>query len=93
MHRKNVHAIGDRANGLVLDAFEKALDGVDVVALRPRLEHAQLLSESDMKRFGKLGGELGSLQFDSLLNVVASQLSPVSNQPMCMSFDRSSQIR
>ncbi|KAF9024805.1 hypothetical protein BDZ89DRAFT_988931 [Hymenopellis radicata] len=51
----NVHAIGDRANGIVLDAFEKALDGVDVVALRPRLEHAQILTDADMKRFGKLG--------------------------------------
>ncbi|KAF8881536.1 amidohydrolase family-domain-containing protein [Mucidula mucida] len=51
----NVHAIGDRANGIVLDAFEKALDGVDVAALRPRLEHAQILTEADMKRFGKIG--------------------------------------
>ncbi|KAK0454841.1 amidohydrolase family-domain-containing protein [Armillaria borealis] len=51
----NVHAIGDRANGIVLDAFEKALSGVDVPTLRPRLEHAQLLTEADMKRVGKLG--------------------------------------
>ncbi|KAK0226064.1 amidohydrolase family-domain-containing protein [Armillaria fumosa] len=51
----NVHAIGDRANGIVLDAFEKALFGIDVATLRPRLEHAQLLTEADMKRVGKLG--------------------------------------
>ncbi|KAK0212699.1 amidohydrolase family-domain-containing protein [Desarmillaria ectypa] len=51
----NVHAIGDRANGIVLDAFEKALSGIDVAALRPRLEHAQLLTEADMKRVGELG--------------------------------------
>ncbi|KAK0485942.1 amidohydrolase family-domain-containing protein [Armillaria novae-zelandiae] len=51
----NVHAIGDRANGIVLDAFEKALSGIDVATLRPRLEHAQLLTEADMKRVGELG--------------------------------------
>ncbi|CCM04368.1 uncharacterized protein FIBRA_06541 [Fibroporia radiculosa] len=51
----NVHAIGDRANGVVLDAFEEALKGVNVSALRPRLEHAQILAEADMARFGNLG--------------------------------------
>ncbi|KAH9830731.1 amidohydrolase family-domain-containing protein [Rhodofomes roseus] len=51
----NVHAIGDRANGIVLDAFEEALKGVNVSALRPRLEHAQILTQADMARFGKLG--------------------------------------
>ena len=54
---QNVHAIGDRANSIVLDALEAAIDGANVTALRPRLEHAQLLSESDMHRLGKLGGE------------------------------------
>ncbi|KAF8993843.1 amidohydrolase family-domain-containing protein [Cyathus striatus] len=51
----NVHAIGDRANGIVLDAFEAALKGVNVTALRPRLEHAQIMTKEDMKRLGKLG--------------------------------------
>ena len=51
-----MHAIGDRANGIVLDAFEAALKDVDVSALRPRLEHAQILSEKDMARLGDLGG-------------------------------------
>ncbi|KAI0093329.1 amidohydrolase family-domain-containing protein [Irpex rosettiformis] len=51
----NVHAIGDRANGLVLDAFEAALQHANVTALRPRLEHAQILAEKDMARFGALG--------------------------------------
>ena len=53
---KNVHAIGDRANGLVLDAFEAALKDVNVTSLRPRLEHAQILAKKDMARFGDLGG-------------------------------------
>ncbi|EMD37766.1 hypothetical protein CERSUDRAFT_114429 [Gelatoporia subvermispora B] len=51
----NVHAIGDRANGVVLDAFEEALKDVNVSALRPRLEHAQILAKTDMARFGSLG--------------------------------------
>ncbi|GBE81356.1 amidohydrolase family-domain-containing protein [Sparassis latifolia] len=51
----NVHAIGDRANGVVLDAFEAALQEANVTALRPRLEHAQILTEADMVRFGDLG--------------------------------------
>ncbi|KAL1665932.1 amidohydrolase family-domain-containing protein [Schizophyllum commune] len=50
-----VHAIGDRANGIVLDAFEAALDGANVTALRPRLEHAQMMAPADMARLGKLG--------------------------------------
>ncbi|KIM45737.1 hypothetical protein M413DRAFT_442349 [Hebeloma cylindrosporum] len=53
----NVHAIGDRANGIVLDAFETALKGsnTNVSALRPRLEHAQIMTRADMERLGKLG--------------------------------------
>ncbi|KAL0563848.1 hypothetical protein V5O48_018213, partial [Marasmius crinis-equi] len=51
----NVHAIGDRANGLVLDAFESALEGTNITALRPRLEHAQIMTLDDMTRLGRLG--------------------------------------
>ncbi|PPQ89547.1 hypothetical protein CVT25_012219 [Psilocybe cyanescens] len=51
----NVHAIGDRANGIVLDAFEASLKGTNVTALRPRLEHAQMMTKADMIRLGKLG--------------------------------------
>ncbi|KAF8160976.1 amidohydrolase family-domain-containing protein [Crassisporium funariophilum] len=51
----NVHAIGDRANGIVLDAFQASLKGVNVTALRPRLEHAQMMTKADMVRLGKLG--------------------------------------
>ncbi|THV06783.1 hypothetical protein K435DRAFT_848853 [Dendrothele bispora CBS 962.96] len=51
----NVHAIGDRANGVVIDAFEASLAGANVTALRPRLEHAQLMTKEDMTRLGKLG--------------------------------------
>lgn len=51
----NVHAIGDRANGIILDVFESSLKGVNVTASRPRLEHAQMMTDEDLKRLGKLG--------------------------------------
>lgn len=50
----NVHCIGDRANNVVLDAFEKALSE-DTQKLRHRLEHAQILTQDDIKRVGELG--------------------------------------
>lgn len=53
---QNVHAVGDRANTLVIDAFESALQGINVTALRPRLEHAQIITHADMRRLAKLGG-------------------------------------
>ena len=60
-----MHAIGDRANNIILDAFEKALEGVNVSALRPRLEHAQMMTSADMIRLGKLGGKCyrGAVQY------------------------------
>jgi predicted amidohydrolase YtcJ len=53
---QNIHAIGDRANAIVLDAFEAALAGANVTELRPRLEHAQIMTQVDMKRLAQLGG-------------------------------------
>ncbi|PWB96937.1 amidohydrolase [Salinibacterium hongtaonis] len=43
-----VHAIGDHANALVLDAYEQ-------LGIPGRIEHAQLLRESDVARFAQLG--------------------------------------
>ncbi|MEE8117776.1 MAG: amidohydrolase family protein, partial [Gemmatimonadales bacterium] len=51
----NVHAIGDRANRMVLDAFEAALDEVPVADHRFRIEHAQILHHQDIPRFAELG--------------------------------------
>ncbi|PPQ95932.1 hypothetical protein CVT26_016153 [Gymnopilus dilepis] len=51
----NVHAIGDRANSMVLDAFESALKGTNLTTARPRLEHAQIMTKEDMRRLGELG--------------------------------------
>jgi predicted amidohydrolase YtcJ len=50
----NVHAIGDRANRLVLDAFEAALREVPVADHRVRVEHAQILHRDDLPRFARL---------------------------------------
>ncbi|KAG9042408.1 hypothetical protein FS837_010907 [Tulasnella sp. UAMH 9824] len=50
----NVHCIGDRANHIVLNAFEKALSE-ETKKLRHRLEHAQILTQDDIKRVGQLG--------------------------------------
>ena len=43
----NVHAIGDGANRVALQAFRNAKElGMDLVSLRPRIEHAQIIVES-----------------------------------------------
>lgn len=54
------HAIGDRANRLVLDLYERAFAVVPpterlVAEPRWRVEHAQVLDFADLPRFAKLG--------------------------------------
>ncbi len=50
------HAIGDKANRAVLNVYEKVLaDSPNPKALRPRIEHAQILDAADIGRFGRLG--------------------------------------
>lgn len=55
-----VHAIGDHANSLALDAFER-------VGCRGSIEHAQLLTDGDIPRFGELG-VIASVQPDHALD-------------------------
>ncbi len=50
-----VHAIGDRANGLLLDIFEKVIATNGQRDRRFRIEHAQHLAATDIPRFAKLG--------------------------------------
>ena len=50
----NVHAIGDRGNRLVLNAFESALREVPTADHRFRIEHAQVLHFQDVPRFAEL---------------------------------------
>ncbi|PLW10490.1 hypothetical protein PCASD_21911 [Puccinia coronata f. sp. avenae] len=60
----NSHAIGDRANTLVIDSYEQVLRNLSHESthsprpfnfLRLRIEHAQILRQIDMKRMGKMG--------------------------------------
>jgi predicted amidohydrolase YtcJ len=50
-----VHAIGDRANSLVLDAFEKAARANGPRDRRFRIEHAQVVRKQDLARYKALG--------------------------------------
>jgi predicted amidohydrolase YtcJ len=50
----SVHAIGDRANRRVLDAFERVRRAGVGPELRHRIEHAQLLHADDIPRFKEL---------------------------------------
>ena len=49
-----VHAIGDRANAIVLDAFAKLARERGARDRRPRIEHAQVVRDSDKARFKQL---------------------------------------
>ena len=51
----NSHAIGDRGNRVVLDAYEQALKTVPTADHRFRVEHAQILHYDDIPRFAQLG--------------------------------------
>jgi hypothetical protein len=50
-----IHAIGDRANSMLLDMYEKAVAANGPRDRRWRVEHAQHLRPADIIRFGKLG--------------------------------------
>jgi predicted amidohydrolase YtcJ len=50
-----VHAIGDRANGLLLDTYERVQKENGTRDRRFRIEHAQHLAPADIRRFGPLG--------------------------------------
>ena len=51
----NTHAIGDRGNREVLDAYEAAIATTGGGAGRHRVEHAQVVSLDDLERFAALG--------------------------------------
>ena len=55
-YQLNVHAIGDRANREVLNAFERAFDdNATANDSRFRIGHAQILDEIEIPRFAQLG--------------------------------------
>ncbi len=50
----NTHAIGDRANKIVLDAYQNVFKQTGGILLRNRMEHAQIVSPADIPRFKTL---------------------------------------
>ncbi len=50
-----IHAIGDRANAVLLDLYEAAIKAGGPRDRRWRIEHAQHLRPVDIDRFGKMG--------------------------------------
>jgi predicted amidohydrolase YtcJ len=50
-----VHAIGDRANNLLLDIYERVIGEDGPRDRRFRIEHAQHLAAADIPRFARLG--------------------------------------
>jgi predicted amidohydrolase YtcJ len=49
------HAIGDRGNTIILDAYAKALTAHPSSQARLRVEHAQVVDPADIPRFAELG--------------------------------------
>ena len=76
----NVHAIGDRANLLVLDGFEQLIPATDTRDRRHRVEHAQVLRFEDILRFNDLG-------------VIASMQSTHATSDKNMAEDRLGSVR
>ncbi len=50
-----VHAIGDRANTLVVDTLIRAAAATGTKPLRHRVEHAQILRPEDIRKLGEAG--------------------------------------
>lgn len=51
----NTHAIGDRGNRVVLDAYAEAIAATGGEPGRHRIEHAQVVALDDIPRFAELG--------------------------------------
>ena len=51
----NTHAIGDRGNRAVLDAYERAMEATGGGRGRHRIEHAQVVSLEDIERIARMG--------------------------------------
>ena len=57
---QNIHAIGDRANAIVIDTLQSAIAdaGTSGHEVRPRIEHAQIILPEDAMRLARIGGKL-----------------------------------
>ncbi|NGZ82749.1 amidohydrolase [Duganella aceris] len=54
-YQVNIHAIGDAGNRQILDAYAQLIPKYGNVALRHRIEHAQVVAVEDIPRFKSLG--------------------------------------
>ena len=54
-YQVNVHAIGDAGNRQILDTFAKEIPANRGQALRHRIEHAQVVTLTDIPRFKRIG--------------------------------------
>ena len=54
-YQVNVHAIGDAGNHQILDIYQKEVGATRSAAQRHRIEHAQVVTPSDIVRFKTLG--------------------------------------
>jgi predicted amidohydrolase YtcJ len=54
-YQVNVHAIGDAGNRQILDAYARLVKQTNSAALRPRMEHAQVVTLADIARFKAIG--------------------------------------
>ena len=50
-----VHANGDAAIAMTVDAYDEALAGASGLGLRHRIEHCSLATATDLRRMGRLG--------------------------------------
>lgn len=50
-----IHAIGDRAIRFTIDSYEKAIKTYGVNGCRHAIEHVEMVTDSDIERFGQLG--------------------------------------
>ena len=74
----NSHAIGDNANKMVLDTYEKNIKATNSKNLRHRVEHAQILRMEDIPRFSQLGiiASMQATHATSDKNMAQARLGP-----------------
>jgi predicted amidohydrolase YtcJ len=72
-----IHAIGDKGNRMVLDAFERAQGGKPS-PLRNRVEHAQIIALEDIPRFAELGviASMQPVHATSDMNMAEDRIGP-----------------
>ncbi|KAL6853444.1 hypothetical protein ACP4OV_019473 [Aristida adscensionis] len=74
-----IHAIGDKANDILLDMLDRVVDLNGSKDRRFRIEHAQHLSPGAAKRFGK-HGTIASVQPDHLLDDASSAAKKIGKE-------------